>query len=193
MLLIPILSALLQFLQTKLSMAVQKSGDDKKKNATPGAMEGMLKIMPIISGIFCVIFPIGVGLYWVINSAVSIVQQYFINKRLDKISIDDIVAANEAKEAERMKKLGIVSNSNTTSNIARTNTKTISAIAANNNSSNKGKNSDDRKLPRRFPTVRRMSCLRMPQKENPTFQPSQTFSGAMMRRTNNYGSERIFR
>ena len=145
MLLIPILSALLQFLQTKLSMAVQKSGDDKKKNATPGAMEGMLKIMPIISGIFCVIFPIGVGLYWVINSAVSIVQQYFINKRLDKISIDDIVAANEAKEAERMKKLGIVSNSNTTSNIARTNTKTISAIAANNNSSNKGKNSDDRK------------------------------------------------
>jgi hypothetical protein len=73
------------------------------------------------------------------------VQQYFINKRLDKISIDDIVAANEAKEAERMKKLGIVSNSNTTSNIARTNTKTISAIAANNNSSNKGKNSDDRK------------------------------------------------
>ena len=103
----------------------------------------MLKIMPIISGIFCVIFPIGVGLYWVVNSAVSIVQQYFINKRLDKLSIDDIVAANEAKEAERMKKLGIVANDNTTSNIARTNTKTISAIAAN--SSNKGKNSDDRK------------------------------------------------
>ena len=144
MLLIPILSALLQFLQTKLSMAVQKSGNDKKKEgSTPGAMEGMLKIMPIISGIFCVIFPIGVGLYWVVNSAVSIVQQYFINKRLDKLSIDDIVAANEAKEAERMKKLGIVANDNTTSNIARTNTKTISAIAAN--SSNKGKNSDDRK------------------------------------------------
>lgn len=144
MLLIPILSALLQFLQTKLSMAVQKSGNDKKKeSSTPGAMEGMLKIMPIISGIFCVIFPIGVGLYWVVNSAVSIVQQYFINKRLDKLSIDDIVAANEAKEAERMKKLGIVANDNTTSNIARTNTKTISAIAAN--SSNKGKNSDDRK------------------------------------------------
>ena len=144
MLLIPILSALLQFLQTTLSMAVQKSGNDKKKEgSTPGAMEGMLKIMPIISGIFCVIFPIGVGLYWVVNSAVSIVQQYFINKRLDKLSIDDIVAANEAKEAERMKKLGIVANDNTTSNIARTNTKTISAIAAN--SSNKGKNSDDRK------------------------------------------------
>ena len=144
MLMIPILSALLQFLQTKLSMAVQKSGNDKKKEgSTPGAMEGMLKIMPIISGIFCVIFPIGVGLYWVVNSAVSIVQQYFINKRLDKLSIDDIVAANEAKEAERMKKLGIVANDNTTSNIARTNTKTISAIAAN--SSNKGKNSDDRK------------------------------------------------
>ena len=144
MLLIPILSALLQYLQTKLSMAVQKSGNDKKKeNATPGAMEGMLKIMPIISGIFCVIFPIGVGLYWVVNSAVSIVQQYFINKRLDTMSIDDIVAANEAKEAERMKKMGVVSTDRTTSTIAKTNTKTISAIAAD--SSNKGKNSDDRK------------------------------------------------
>ena len=131
MLLIPVLAAVLQYLQSKLSMAVQQSGDKKKDNGgtVAGSMEGMMKIMPIVSGVFCVFFPIGVGIYWVMNSAVSIVQQIAINKRLDKMSIDDIVAANEEKEAERLKKMGIVARGNATSNIAKTNTKTISSVA----------------------------------------------------------------
>ncbi|MBO4400012.1 MAG: YidC/Oxa1 family membrane protein insertase [Lachnospiraceae bacterium] len=133
MLLIPILAAVLQYLQTKLSMSVQKSGDNNKKNENnmAGSMEGMMKIMPVVSGVFCVFFPIGVGIYWVMNSAVSILQQAAINKRLDKLSIDDIVAANEAKEAERVKKLGIVASGNQTSSIAKTSTKTISVVTEN--------------------------------------------------------------
>ena len=146
MLLIPVLAAVLQYLQSKLSMAVQKTGDSKKDNGgVAGSMEGMMKIMPIVSGVFCVFFPIGVGIYWVMNSAVSIVQQIAINKRLDKISIDDIVAANEEKEAERLKKMGIVARGNETSNIAKTKTKTINSIAFSADS--KGKSSENDKRP----------------------------------------------
>ena len=63
---------------------------------------------------------------------------------LDKLSIDDIVAANEAKEAERVKKLGIVSTGTQTSSIAKTNTRTISAAA---NANRDGKQSDSDKRP----------------------------------------------
>lgn len=131
MLLIPILAAVLQYLQTKLSMSLQKNKDSKNQEAgnMAGGMEGMMKIMPVISGIFCVFLPLGVGIYWVMNSAVSIAQQAAINKRLDKISIDDIVAANEAKETERMKKMGVVSRGNEMSEIAKTSTKTIAGFS----------------------------------------------------------------
>ncbi|MBO4697021.1 MAG: YidC/Oxa1 family membrane protein insertase [Lachnospiraceae bacterium] len=138
MLLIPILAAVLQYIQSALQMKVQKSGDEKKKddNPTAASMEGMMKIMPVVSGVFCVFFPIGVGIYWVVNSGVSILQQQVINRKLDKISIEDVVAANEAKVAERNKKLGIVSNGTETSSIAKTKTKTIASY------NNSGKQSD---------------------------------------------------
>ena len=145
MLLIPILAAVLQYIQSMLQMKVQKSGEEKKKddNSPAGSMEGMMKIMPIISGVFCVFFPVGVGIYWVVNSGVSILQQQVINRKLDKISIDDVVAANEAKIAERNKKLGIVSTGNETSSIAKTKTKTISGVYDNK----AGKQNDNDKRP----------------------------------------------
>lgn len=139
MILIPILAALLQYLQTKLSMAVQKSGDEKKKtdpSAMGSSMESMMKVMPIMSGIFCLFFPIGIGLYWVINSAVSILQQIVINKQLDKLSIDDIVAANEEKENDRKKKMGIIAQGSETSSIAKKSTKTITVDKDNKSSDN---------------------------------------------------------
>lgn len=138
MLLIPILAALLQYIQSMRSMSMQKSGnkDDKKDpGSLAGSMEGMMKIMPIMSGVFCIFFPIGVGIYWIMNSAVSIIQQEMINKRFEKMSIDDIVAANEAKQNEKMQKMGIVTNGNETSSIAKTSTKKIANIAT------EGKNS----------------------------------------------------
>ena len=142
MLLIPILAAVLQYIQSALQMKVQKSGEEKKKddpNSTAAGLEGMMKIMPIVSGVFCIFFPLGVGIYWVVNSAVSILQQQVINRKLDKISVDDIVAANEARIAERNKKLGIVSTGNQTSSIAKTSTKKI-ATEYENKSSKQGEN-----------------------------------------------------
>lgn len=138
MLLIPILAAVLQYIQSMRSLAMQKDGnknDKKDQGGIAGSMEGMMKVMPIMSGIFCVFFPIGVGIYWIMNSAVSIVQQELINKHFEKLSIDDIVAANEAKQKEKMRKMGIVSTGNEVSNVTKVSTKNISTITTDSKNS----------------------------------------------------------
>ena len=138
MLLIPILAAVLQYIQSMRSLAMQKDGnknDKKDQGGFTGSMEGMMKVMPIMSGIFCVFFPIGVGIYWIMNSAVSIVQQELINKHFEKLSIDDIVAANEAKQKEKMRKMGIVSTGNEVSNVTKVSTKNISTITTDSKNS----------------------------------------------------------
>lgn len=138
MLLIPLLAAVLQYIQSMRSLAMQKDGnknDKKDQGGLAGSMEGMMKVMPIMSGIFCVFFPIGVGIYWIMNSAVSIVQQELINKHFEKLSIDDIVAANEAKQKEKMRKMGIVSTGNEVSNVTKVSTKNISTITTDSKNS----------------------------------------------------------
>lgn len=129
-LLIPILAALLQFLQGKISMAVNKTSDNSKKNDDPmnNSMKTMNTVMPIMSGFICFMLPVGVGLYWIANSGVTIVQQIAINKQLDKIDIDEMVEENAKKKQERYEKMGIVSTGNSTSDIAKSSTKSISTM-----------------------------------------------------------------
>ncbi len=127
-LLIPILAALLQFLQGKISMAVNKTSDNSKKNDDPmgNSMKTMNTVMPVMSGFICFMLPVGVGIYWIANSGVTIIQQLAINKYLDKIDIDEMVEENAKKKQERYEKMGIVSTGNTTSDIAKSSTKSIS-------------------------------------------------------------------
>ena len=51
-----------------------------KDNPAASTMSSMNIIMPIMSGIFCIALPIGVGLYWIATSIFTIIQQFFINK-----------------------------------------------------------------------------------------------------------------
>lgn len=93
--LIPILAAGLQFVQGK-QLSV-KTKDKKDENAGPNPMGTMNVVMPIMSGFFCLILPIGVGLYWIASSIFTIIQQFFINRYLDKKGIDNIVEENLKK------------------------------------------------------------------------------------------------
>ncbi len=125
--LLPILAALLQFLQGQISMSVNKSSDSKKSEDPMGnSMKTMNTVMPIMSGVICVMLPIGVGIYWVANSVVTIVQQLAINHHLNKIDIDDMIEENAKKQREKYEKMGVVASDNTTSNIAKSSTKAIS-------------------------------------------------------------------
>ena len=121
--LIPIVSTALQFLQTKISMSANKNKNVKDDPAM-ASMKSMNIFMPLMSGFICFMMPIGAGLYWIISSVVQIVQQLFINRYMEKITVEELIEKNQAKRAKKLKKMGIDSG-NTMATLAKTSTKSI--------------------------------------------------------------------
>jgi len=98
-LLIPILSALSQWLSSYLVQKAQSSSmQDNPMNST---MKSMNIIMPIISAVFCLNVPAGLGLYWVLSALVQVVQQIFINIYFKKVDINDIIKKNIEKQKNK--------------------------------------------------------------------------------------------
>jgi YidC/Oxa1 family membrane protein insertase len=134
--LIPILAAVLQFIQGK---QMQANNPQPKNNDNPMAssMNAMNTVMPIMSGFFCVMLPIGVGIYWVAGSAFAIIQQFVINKHMEKVDVDDLIQKNIAKANKRKAKLGIDPNKSM-EELAKKQTKSIEVpdtTEANNSTS----------------------------------------------------------
>ncbi|MCM1559778.1 MAG: YidC/Oxa1 family membrane protein insertase [Butyrivibrio sp.] len=106
-LMIPVLSALTQWLNVKL-MPQQKT-DNKADNSNQGTMMQSMKmmntIMPIFSAWLCFTLPAGMGLYWTAGSVVRGIQQVVINRHFDKMDFEDIIKKNSAKSAKKMEKL----------------------------------------------------------------------------------------
>lgn len=127
--LIPIMAAGFQFLQVKM---MNMTSTIDPKSPTASSMKAMNTVMPLMSGIFCITFPIGVGLYWVAGSVFRVGQQFFINKYMDKIDIDDLIQENIEKQNKKKAKRGIDPNTSVeeisktrTSSIKETSTKDI--------------------------------------------------------------------
>lgn len=120
---IPILAGVFQFLQTKLapSANTQQAGDE---NAMMASMKTMNMIMPLMSAVFCFSFASGLGLYWAFGAFVRCVQQFFINKHLDKVDVNDLIAKNMEKVNKKREKAGLPPK--TVSNAARMNVKSTS-------------------------------------------------------------------
>jgi YidC/Oxa1 family membrane protein insertase len=131
--LVPIAAAGSQFVQSKLMM----SSTTNRNQPTPGGdtMKTMNTVMPVVSGIFCIFMPIGVGIYWIASSVVQIGQQFFINRYFDKIDIDEIIAQNVEKSNKKKEKLGVI-RGNKMAGVAKTSTKLIEAKTETMQSSN---------------------------------------------------------
>ena len=131
--LIPIFAAATQFLQNKLSTASNTNKDSKKQSDNPmeQSMKSMTTFMPIMSGVICVMLPIGVGLYWIAGTVVQIVQQIFINKYLSKVDTDELIAKSVEKQNKKRAKMGIhtTTGNGTVSSVARTSTKSVNTSA----------------------------------------------------------------
>ena len=129
-LLIPLLSALTQWINTKLMP--QASNNEKSGNDTADAMAQSMKtmnvMMPIMSAFFCFTLPAGMGLYWIAGSVVRSIQQIAINKYFDRMDMDEMIKKNEEKYKEKMEKAGVMASG--LNNYASMNTKTISAKAS---------------------------------------------------------------
>ncbi|MBQ3277430.1 MAG: membrane protein insertase YidC [Oscillospiraceae bacterium] len=103
MLLIPFLSAGLTVLQTKLSMKMNPAQDEKSAQTT----KSMNMIMPVMSVYICFIMPVAMGLYWIEQSVLGIIQEALLNKyyknKLDA-EMADFIAAEKAREEELERK-----------------------------------------------------------------------------------------
>lgn len=85
LLLVPLITGLLQWLQTKLTVPAQPAtnpSDTKKKDDFSKAMQTQTTvILPIMIGFFAYSFPLGLALYWNTFSVFAIIQQLRINKK----------------------------------------------------------------------------------------------------------------
>ena len=127
-LLIPVLAIVTQLLQSKLSMTnTKKNGNNSNQdNPMVQSMNSMMYIMPFMSGFMCWMFPICVGIYWVASTVVTIIYQFFINRHIDKMDINDMIAKNVEKQNKKKEKIGIASGSQM-AELAKMQTKSINA------------------------------------------------------------------
>ncbi len=105
--LIPVLSAVTQWINTKLIPQQNTNSGDEKANQMAQSMKAMNTFMPIFSAVMCFTLPIGLGLYWIAGSVVRSIQQVVINKHIDKIDFDEVIKKNVEKRNARLKKAGI--------------------------------------------------------------------------------------
>ena len=124
-LLIPVLAIVTQLFQSMLSMAKTKTNKKKgEENAMVQSMNSMMYIMPFMSGFMCWMFPICVGIYWVASTVVTIIYQFFINRHIDKMDMDEMIRQNVEKMNKKREKMGIASG-NQMAELAKMQTKSI--------------------------------------------------------------------
>lgn len=116
-LLIPVCSYLSQMLNIKLMPQAATGGSDTMANQ----MKTMNLMMPLFSFVMCFTVPVGLGIYWIAGAVIRSLQQYVINKRIEKIDLDDIIKKNQEKAQKKRKKMGI--SENQIINAAKMNTK----------------------------------------------------------------------
>lgn len=102
--LIPILAYLTQLLNIKL-MPTSAATDENDQMARQ--MKMMNTMMPLTSLFFCFVTPVGLGIYWIASAVVRAVQQFFINKHIQNLDLDDIIAKNQEKVKKQREKMGI--------------------------------------------------------------------------------------
>lgn len=120
--LIPVLSGLTQFLSVK-AMPQNASGD-QMEGQMAATMKSMNYTLPLISVFMCFTLPTGLGIYWITSAVIRTIYQIIVNKKLDKIPIDELVEKNlEKVEAKRVKQNK--TESKEVSNMATVKTKNI--------------------------------------------------------------------
>lgn len=96
LLLVPAVTALLQYWQTKMMIPqgqktenkqqITTKDKEKKEDDMGAAMQKQMAIMmPLMIGYFAYSFPFGLSLYWNTFTVFAIIQQRYLNKKLDKI------------------------------------------------------------------------------------------------------------
>ena len=106
-LLIPVCSYITQILNIKL---MPQAGNNNSNDQMAQQMKTMNTMMPLVSLVMCFTVPVGLGIYWIMSALVRVVQQFFINKHIENLDLDDIIAKNQEKAKKKREKMGIYEN-----------------------------------------------------------------------------------
>ena len=101
--LVPFVSAGLTVLQTKLTQQLNPPADAQAAQTT----KSMNLVMPIMSLYICFIMPAAMGVYWIEQSVLGIIQEIILNRHYKKIldaEMAEFNAAQQAKEEEIARK-----------------------------------------------------------------------------------------
>ena len=101
-LLIPVLSYLTQMINIKL-MPQATNGNDQMANQ----MKMMNLMMPLMSLFICFTVPVGLGIYWICSALVRGIQQFFVNRHIENLDLEAVMAKNEEKAKNKRKKMGL--------------------------------------------------------------------------------------
>ena len=140
---IPVLSIITQYISTKLSMAGTQQQTVNSDNPMGQSMQTMNTIMPFMTGFMCLMFPIGVGIYWIAGNVFRIFQQLCINLYFSKVNMDDMIKENVEKAKKKYEKMGM--DPSVLEKAAKTRTSNINTAAKNNAASQKSAASSDNK------------------------------------------------
>lgn len=118
---IPIIAVITQIVNIRVSMAGSVQTNQDEDNPMASSMKTMNTVMPFVSGLMCLMFPIGIGLYWIAGNLFRIVQGICINTYMNHLDIDAVMEQNVEKTKKRYEKLGIDPNDMNTIAKKRTN------------------------------------------------------------------------
>jgi len=99
--LIPIVSALMSLLQSKITMASQPSGNDAAGRS--GKM--MLWMMPLMSLYIGFTLPAALGIYWIANSVFMMLQDVPMNKYFKKAMEEEDRLREEERKNDRVRRM----------------------------------------------------------------------------------------
>lgn len=96
---IPIAAAFFQW----LSMKTMATSNDKN-NPANAMTKQMNLMMPLMSFIMCFSFPAGIGIYWSASAIFQVLQQLIVNKYIDHMDMEALIAKNMEKASKKKKK-----------------------------------------------------------------------------------------
>ena len=100
--------------------------------------------MPIFSAFMVYVLPVGMGIYWIIGAVVRSIIQIFINKKIDKIDIDEMIKLNVEKANLKREKKGLPARQITNgASVNPRNSASYSSESSNSSNSNNKKKSQE--------------------------------------------------
>ena len=123
-LLVPITSYATQMLNIKL----MPQADIDPENAMARQMKTMNYTMPLFSLVLCFTVPVGLGIYWVFSALTRCIQQFFVNRHIQNLDLDELIKKNAEKRKKALEKMGI--DENQIRNAAKLNTKSTEKLSS---------------------------------------------------------------